>query len=102
MSCIELNSGRRLGIGERPYFVAEMNSSHNGNVERAIQMIDASIKAGCDAVKFQSWSADSLYSSTYYNQNPIAKRMVSKFSLNEDALRQLAMYCKNKGIDNIK
>ena len=27
---------------------------------------------GCDCVKFQSWTADTLYSKTYYDENPIA------------------------------
>lgn len=64
-----------------PCFVAEMNSSHGGNIETAKRMIDAAREAGCDAVKFQSWSAESLYSAEYYVQNPIAKRMVSEAEL---------------------
>lgn len=81
-----------------PYFVAEMNSSHNGNISTAKKMIDAAQDAGCNAVKFQSWSAESLYSAGYYAQNPIAKRMVSKFALDADALRELAAYCAERGI----
>ncbi len=82
----------------RPYVVAEVNSSHNGDINVAKLMIDASAEIGCDCVKFQSWSADSLYSKTYYDANPIAKRFVKKFSLAPSELRDLAYYCNNKGL----
>lgn len=82
----------------RPYFVAEVNSSHNGNVETARKMIDAAATIGCDCVKFQSWSATSLYSATYYADNPIAKRFVDRFSLSPDVLAEMAEYAKEKGL----
>ncbi len=82
----------------RPYIVSEVNSSHNGNMELAKQMIDASAEIGCDCVKFQSWSVESLYSRTYYDTNPISKRFVKKFSMSPEQLKELAEYCKLKGI----
>lgn len=51
MASIELLSGRILSDFGKPYFVAEVNSSHNGNVDVARQMIDAAAEAGCDCVK---------------------------------------------------
>jgi N-acetylneuraminate synthase len=99
MAKIKLRSGRELSDYGRPYFVAEVNSSHNGNVEVAKQMIAAAAEAGCDCVKFQSWSAESLYSQSYYNDNPIAKRIVAKFSLTAEQLKEMAAYAREKGID---
>lgn len=99
MAKITLLSGRELTDYGMPYFVAEVNSSHNGNVEVAKQMIDAAVEAGCDCVKFQSWSTESLYSATYYKANPISKRMVTKFSLTAEQLKNMALYCNSKGID---
>ena len=99
MAKIELRSGRVLSDYGRPYFVAEVNSSHNGNVEVAKQMIDAAAEAGCDCVKFQSWSAESLYSQSYYKDNPIAKRIVAKFSLTSEQLKDMAAYAREKEID---
>jgi N-acetylneuraminate synthase len=98
MADIELTGGRRIGDGCRPYFVAEMNSSHNGNIATAKRMIDAAVECGCDGVKFQSWSAETLYSLDYYRENPIAKRMVGRFALKEEALEEMAAYCQEKGI----
>jgi len=81
-----------------PVIVAEVNTSHNGDMNTAKRMIDAALDSGCYAVKFQSWSKESLYSTTYYNENPIAKRMVQKFSFGEDQLLEVAKYCKERGI----
>ena len=82
----------------RPYIVSEVNSSHNGNMDLARRMIDASAEIGCDCVKFQSWSVSSLYSRTYYDANPISKRFVKKFSLSPGQLKELAEYCRARGI----
>lgn len=98
MAKILLNDGRVLEDYGTPYVVAEVNSSHNGNIEVARQMIKAAKDAGCDCVKFQSWSAESLYSKTYYDKNPITKRIVTKFSLSQDELLEMAKYCKELGI----
>lgn len=98
MSEIILADGRKIGDYQCPYIVAEVNSSHNGNIETAKQMIDEAKRIGCDCVKFQSWSAESLYSATYYQENPIAKRIVGKFAMPEEALAELAEYCQKTGI----
>lgn len=98
MAEIQLADGKEIGDYRCPYIVAEVNSSHNGNVEIAKQMVDEAKRIGCDCVKFQSWSAESLYSATYYKENPIAKRIVGKFAMPEDALLELAEYCHETGI----
>lgn len=99
MAELKFRNGRYIGEGYQPYIVAELNSSHNGKVETAMKMIDSAVECGCDCVKFQSWSADSLYSDEYYKENPISKRIVTKFSLGEVQMKELAEYCINKGID---
>lgn len=81
-----------------PYIVAEINSSHGGSVELAKEMVSKAKEIGCDCVKFQSWSAESLYSKTYYDANPITKRIVQKFSLSEMQLLDIANYCHQIGI----
>ncbi len=98
MPTLTLRNSVMIGSGCAPYFVAEVNSSHNGDMETAKKMIDASANAGCSCVKFQSWSAETLYSKSYYKKNPIAKRFVNKFSLNENQLLELAQYCISKGV----
>lgn len=87
-----------IGDYKKPYIVAEVNSSHNGDVQTAKDMVKRAKEAGCNCVKFQSWSAESLYSKSYYDSNPIAKRIVQKFSLSEDELLDIANYCNEIGI----
>lgn len=84
---------------DKPYIVAEVNTSHNGNIEVAKAMIKTAKEVGCSCVKFQSWSAESLYSKTYYKENPISKRLFTKFSLSEEQLLEVAQYSRECGID---
>lgn len=98
MKSIRLKDGKVIAEKGIPYIIAEVNSSHNGNPEVAKQMIDMAVDAGCDCVKFQSWSVESLYSKTYYDANPISKRFVKKFALSADVLKEMADYCADKGI----
>ncbi len=95
----EIKLGNKIVKDYGPtYVIAEVNSSHNGDVEIAKKMIDAAKEANCDCVKFQSWSTDTLYSKTYYDKNPIAKRFVDKLSLTPEELKEMSDYCKTKSI----
>lgn len=53
-------SGRRIGPGARPYIIAEMSGNHNGNICRARALVDAAKEAGADAVKLQTYTADTI------------------------------------------
>ena len=99
MSSVELKNGKVIGDYLKPYFIAELNTSHFGDLEIAKRMILMAKEAGCDCVKFQSWSADTLYSDFYYKQNPIAKRMVDKFSLDNSQLKELSHFANSINID---
>lgn len=96
---IVFNNGRFIGNDVIPYFIAELNTSHFGDIDKAKKMIDLVKVCGGDCVKFQSWSEHTLYSDEYYIQNPIAKRFVKKFSLAEKQLRELSLYSRSIGID---
>ncbi len=99
MASITLRNGRTLGDYDDPYIVAELNTSHFGDPAAARAMIDSASAAGVDCVKFQSWTTDTLYSATHYRQNPIARRFVSKFSMSDAQLKELAGYCREVGMD---
>ncbi len=99
MSYITLRNGRRVGDYLKPYIVAELNTSHFGDIDIAKKMIDQAKLAGCDCVKFQSWSPDTLYSEGYYQENKITKRVVTKFSLGDEQLKELSSYALEKEID---
>jgi N-acetylneuraminate synthase len=99
MSFLRLISGREVGDYLLPYIVAELNTSHFGDIDIARDMIRQAKASGCDCVKFQSWSAETLYSEGYYKGNAIAKRMVKKFALDNAALQALSRYAAELGID---
>jgi N,N'-diacetyllegionaminate synthase len=52
--------GRWVGEGHPCYLIAEAGVNHNGNLDMAMELIDAAANAGADAVKFQTFSAERL------------------------------------------
>jgi len=49
-------------VGEEHVFViAEIGNNHNGNFNRALEMVDDALEVGADCVKFQMRNMTSVY-----------------------------------------
>ncbi len=72
--------------------IAEIASSHNGDLELAKAMIKAAAEAGVDYVKFQSWQAKNV------KDNDPDKARYKKLELSDLAHRELINECKKYGV----
>lgn len=51
---------RLIGSNLSPYIIAELSANHNGSLQRALETIDEAKKCGADAIKLQTYTADTM------------------------------------------
>ncbi len=99
---------RRIGPGCPPYVIAEIGSNHNGDMELCRRLIDAAAEAGADAVKFQSWTEDSLIAKEEYERNTqysdkkrhfgSLREMVRAYQFTPTQHREAQAHCSKLGV----
>lgn len=81
-----------------PYIIAEIGSNHNGSVNLAKKIIFEAKKNGADAVKFQTFTKESLFSSVVFKNNKKLRNEVFKYALDFEQFYEIKKYCDSLDI----
>jgi N-acetylneuraminate synthase len=87
------------------FVIAEIGINHNGDMNLAKKMIDNSVDAGADAVKFQKRDINVVYTKEFlesHRESPWGKKQRDQklgLEFNEDQYKIIDDYCKNKKIE---
>ncbi len=106
-----LSIGNKIvGTGHPVFIIAEAGVNHNGKLSLAKKLIDAAVKAGADAVKFQTFDPDTLVTkgaskATYQDKNEETEgagetqyAMLRRLMLKREYHPELKKYAEQKGI----
>jgi N,N'-diacetyllegionaminate synthase len=98
---------RPIGPAHPPFVIAEAGINHNGELEKALQMVAVAREAGADAIKFQTFKADEFVGDatqtyTYRSQDrDVTESMLDMFrryELPREAWFALKAECDRQGI----
>lgn len=97
---------RTYDPADRPVVIAEAGVNHNGDISRALQLIDVAADCGADVVKFQAFRSDTLiaddtptarYQAANTGQND-QSALLAELELSAEDFRVLAQHCKKRQI----
>lgn len=95
--------GVPVGGGARAYVIAEAGANHNRDLGIARELIDVAAEAGVDAVKFQTYSGNAIYSSKtpqfeYLGDDRSPRDLLEAISLPREWQAGLADHARTRGI----
>jgi len=86
---------------DRVFIIAEAGANHNRNFDQAKALIEVAIEAGADAVKFQTYSSETLYSKSapdFAGYKDINK-LIKDIELPREWQKGLKQHCDDLGIE---
>ena len=93
---------RKIGQKHPPFVIAEVGINHEGEFEKAIQMVDAASTAGVDCVKFQCHITEEEMIPTDMKPGKISEErlwdIIKRCELTEDEEKRIKKYCEEKRI----
>lgn len=78
------------------YIIAEIGGNHEGDFDKALELLHQAADAGADAVKYQIYTGDSLVNK---NEDPDRVNHFNKFALSQIDYKKLASECKKRNVD---
>ncbi len=101
---------RRVGPGNPAYIIAEAGANHDRDLGVAHQLIDVAADGGADAVKFQTYSAETLYSRfaprltmmDEFERSPTGEtpfELIRRVELPREWMRELRDHSVERGLD---
>ena len=93
---------RRIGTDQPPLVLAEVGINHEGDVNKALQLVDAALAAGAEAVKFQCHITEQEMIPTDMKPGKISDErlwdIIKRCELTEAEERRVQAYCREKGV----
>ncbi|MAF85441.1 MAG: N-acetylneuraminate synthase [Dehalococcoidales bacterium] len=96
-----------IGEGEPCFIIAEAGVNHNGDIDLARKLVDAAREAGADAVKFQTFKAETIVTRSaekagYQKETTPSEEsqydMIKKLELAGEDFKSLFAYAQEKGV----
>jgi sialic acid synthase SpsE len=93
---------RKVGKDFPPLVLVEVGINHEGNINKALQMVDAAVEAGAEVVKFQCHITEKEMVPTDMTPGDISTEklwdIIKRCELTEDEEKRVQAYCKQKGV----
>lgn len=95
-------AGRKIGPEHPPLVLAEVGINHEGDVNKALQLVDAAAAAGAEVVKFQCHITEKEMVPTDMTPGEISTEklwdIIKRCELTEAEERQVRAHCASKGV----
>ena len=90
------------------FIIGEAGVNHNGDIDTAFRLVDAALEAGCDAIKFQTWITEKVYSRNKSIKPEYQQRTTNAAESEYETIKALELsyedfgriksYCEQRGI----